>query len=66
MRWSELCVIMCYLLEAAISRWEHCDHNGVDMVRNNAQVGCGVWMMPSWYKGAKKMCQGNMTPPAAA
>ncbi len=33
------CII---LLEVVIRRWVHCSHEGMDMVSNHTQVGCGV------------------------
>jgi len=42
------CII---LLEVAIRGWVHGGHKGMDMVRNNAQVGC-----------AKKKCANKTSP----
>jgi len=33
------CII---LLEVAIRGWVHGGHKGMDVVRNDAQVGCGI------------------------
>ncbi len=44
-------------------------HKGMDMVRNNTQVVCGVETMINWNEGPK-VCQENIphtiTPPPAA
>jgi len=53
------CII---LLELAISGWVYGGHKGIEMFRNNAQVGRGKTMIkqcPIGTKGAK-MCQENI------
>lgn len=42
--WHDLSFVTWYvfLLEAAIRRWEHCGHNGMDTVNNNTHPGCGL------------------------
>ena len=38
------------MLEVAIRRWVHCDHEGMRMVSHNTQIGCGIQSMIDWYQ----------------
>jgi len=56
-------------LEVAIRGWGHGGHKGMDMVRNNAQVGRSFKQSPIGTKGPE-VCQENIpytiTPPPPA
>ncbi len=51
------CII---LLEVSLRRWVHCSHKGMDMVSNNTQVGCGVFIRCSIGTKGPKVCQENI------
>jgi len=43
LKWFKLCVLVDYPAGyPAIREWVHGGHKGMDMVRNNAQVGRGI------------------------
>lgn len=40
------CIPLTYIM---LIRWVNCDHNGMNVVSTNTQMGCGIQMMLDWY-----------------
>ncbi len=59
-RWLKLCDMVHYPAGSSIRRWVHCSHKGMDMVRNNTQVDCGVFIRCSIGTKGPKVCQENI------